>query len=185
MTLHERLMASPAAVNKMAALHTSGGDRTGREELCWHQFDIYETMLEKLPNWRRDQSRQRIKAVAPKMAAYLECGIENATRRIIDLTIAVGRLSTMPQKSFAFSDYNQYVSFTLWPRLYNKTRKMPKALRRELKLAVNGDPVPPSVRVHDIPRQRGAPAYRKNYLWNGVDIHGQMYTVPCLKASAT
>lgn len=49
MALFDRLAASPAAVNRMAAFHTSGGDRTGKEALLWDQNERFHNTDTCLP----------------------------------------------------------------------------------------------------------------------------------------
>lgn len=93
MTTYERLMASPAAINRMAAFHISGGDRTGKEELLWDQNERYHNIATRLSG-RGDLKQDTLKKHA-------------------QLYDAISKLATLKSGTFYYKDYKRHVE-KLW-----------------------------------------------------------------------
>jgi hypothetical protein len=93
MSLHDRLMASPAAINRMAALHISGGDRTGKEELLWEQNERYHNIATQLP-------------------------VGSPLKDHAKLYDAICKLVTLKSGTFPYKDWKKYVR-KLWIKAHN------------------------------------------------------------------
>jgi hypothetical protein len=115
--MFERLQASPAAINRMAALHISGGDRTGREELLWDQHDRYHNIAAKIksePSFRGDLKQHA---------------------KLYD---AICKLALLKPGTFYHKDYKQHVK-KLWAKTHggywgkNSSVRLNEALARARK----------------------------------------------------
>jgi hypothetical protein len=102
MTQFERLMASPAAVNRVAALHTSGGDRTGKEELLWDQNERLHNTDTYLPG--RGSARQ------------------DNLKRHAQLYDAICKLATLKSGTSYYKECKRHVE-TLWIAAHGRAGK--------------------------------------------------------------
>lgn len=73
---HERLLSHPVPVDKTAALHIAGGNRTGREELLWAQREAFDRAMTeaRLLNMAEQQHRRREFARAAQRLDTLKPG---------------------------------------------------------------------------------------------------------------
>jgi hypothetical protein len=105
--MFERLMASPAAINKMAALHISGGDRTGKEALLWDQNERYHGL-----------------------ATQCEASFHGDLKQHAKLYDAICKHATLRPGTFYHKDFTKHVQ-KLWAATHGGWRKNSKVRFKE------------------------------------------------------
>lgn len=98
-----KMLEGPKPIDKAAALHVAGGNKTGREELLWQQREIFERAVAeaRLANMQTEVETRRKAARADRQLTKLQAGAAHAsfytrdwrkhTRKLFGYSVAAGK----------------------------------------------------------------------------------------------